>query len=42
MLCFLPEMIPSFVCLENSYSYDKAQLSCYFSAVFLDSAKQIV
>ena len=26
---FSPKSFPSFVCLENSYSYDKAQLSCY-------------
>lgn len=28
MLCFLPELFPSLAWTENSYLYDKAQLSC--------------
>lgn len=38
---FFPEMFPSLACLENSYSYEKAQLACHFM-VSPDSAKQSV
>lgn len=40
-LLFLGEMFPSLVCLENSYSYVKGQVSGSFDGMFPDFGKQI-